>query len=124
MIDRRLIEWDISARWRGKRWEELPASAPGEVEQYLADPTNLAFATESIHELVSRFVSSVEQHATTSGETVFVAHQDPVAATTLALTGTALMQLRSSPPEHGSVTTLVDTGSGWSLESAWEPQPR
>jgi broad specificity phosphatase PhoE len=107
VTDDRLSEWDVSPVWLGQRWEDIPSVAPGELESYLADPSDLAWAHESLADVVDRMTSAVEEHVSQGRTTVFVSHQDPVNATILALTHKRLDTLLDDPPPHASATTLV-----------------
>lgn len=123
-VDQRLREWELSTKWTGRRWEELPRAVPGELDAYLADPTTLPFAFETLSALVDRVTDSIAGNVDRSAETVFVAHQDPIAGAILALTGGNLRSLRDDPPGHGSVTTLEWDGHSWAIAASWEPGPR
>ncbi len=107
ITDDRLSEWDVSPCWLGQRWEDLPSVAPGELESYLADPSDLAWAHESLIDVVDRMTAAVEDHLSPGHTAVFVSHQDPVNATILALTDKPLDTLLDDPPPHASATVLA-----------------
>ncbi len=119
--DMDLTEWRLAPHWFGHRWEDLDSVAPGELERYLAAPDVCEFAVETLDELATRFVTSIERHATGDGAVVFVSHQDPVAATILALSGGPLASLRRDAPEHASVTTMRQQDGGWRVIERWAP---
>ena len=123
IIDSDLIEWNLSQGWVGQVWDDLPVAVPGQLEAYLSDPSKLPFATETLSELATRVVGSIERHLDAdTRHVVFVAHQDPVAAAALRLIDQPLMTLLTDPPPHGSVTTLtLSEGAGWTLEHRWVP---
>ena len=122
-IDDRLTEWDLSRGWVGQIWEDLPAVVPGELEAYLENPANLGYARESLSELASRIVASIDdQLGPTVRNVVVVAHQDPIAVAALRLVDAPLGLLLEDPPPHGSVTTMVRNEAGsWSREHRWDP---
>ena len=123
IIDSDLIEWNLSPGWVGQVWDDLPVAVPGQLEAYLQDPSNLSFATETLSDLATRVVGSIERHL--DGDTqhlVVVAHQDPVAAAALRLIDQPLLTLLTDPPPHGSVTTLtLSESAGWTQEHRWAP---
>lgn len=125
VTDERLIEWNVSPSWLGEGWDDIHRIAPGEVEAYLANPADLPFAHETLQDVVARTTAAVEAHIVPNGTTVYVAHQDPVAATALALSGQRLETLLASPPPHASVTTLrLGPGPTWQLVGRWTPGDR
>lgn len=122
VTDGLLTEWRLATRWAGIVWEDLPERFPGELEAYLAHPHDLEFSPESITEVAARMTAAVDRWVTaTEGDLVLVAHQDPVQAARLALTGRSLATLLADKPGHASVTTLRQTTSGWEEIGYWEP---
>lgn len=122
-IDDRLTEWDLSRGWVGQIWEDLPSVVPGELEAYLENPADLRYALESLAELASRIVASIDDHlGPTVRNIAVVAHQDPIAVAALRLVDAPLSLLLEEPPPHASVTTMVrdETGS-WSRKNRWGP---
>lgn len=121
--DDRLLEWHLARRWAGTVWEDLPTAFPGELEAYLERPTDLGFSPESIHEVAARVLDLVADldAAHAGGVAVVVAHQDPVQAARLALTGRDLATLHTDKPAHASVITLQRRGSVWLETGHWIP---
>lgn len=121
-IEPELIEWRLLDRWIGSRWDTLDRDRPGELAAYLADPTQLGFADETLRELAVRITSAIksidERHP--GGDVVIVGHQDPVQAGRLALTGRDLKSLHTDKPRHGSVLTLTSR-DGWKELDHWFP---
>ena len=124
LTDVRLTEWMLVTRWAGARWVDLPARFPGEVEAYLARPTDLDFTPETISEVAARMESVVvDLGAKHSGGTaVIVSHQDPIQALRLMLTGRSLSELQIDKPTHGCVITLTAEHSGWAETASWIPE--
>lgn len=122
-IDPRLAEWKLMDRWAGTRWEELPEAFPGELEAFLADPTDLAFSPESLSALAERMAGVARRldGDYSHGDVVVVSHSAPVRAAILALSGEPLSAFWKEEPGHGSVTTLRP-GSPWAVETAWSPE--
>jgi broad specificity phosphatase PhoE len=122
--DDRLTEWALGTRWGGVVWEDLPAVFPGELESYLATPTDLPFAPETIADVAGRMRRLVTELgiAHPGGTAVLVSHQDPVQALRLALTGGDLALLHDDKPTHASVITLESTAVGWSETEFWAPE--
>ncbi len=120
--DERLTEWGLTERWAGLRWRSIPDHHPGELEAYLADPTDLPFSPESLAAVARRVAAAVHDHRARheSGDVVLVSHQDPIQAARLELTGRPLSDLHHVKPGHASVTTLA-TGNPWAEVSYWEP---
>lgn len=118
-----LTEWDLSLGWVGEIWEELPSVVPGQLQAYLANPADLAYARESLADLASRVVPTIENSLTGAiRNAVVVAHQDPIAVAALALVGAPLGSLLTDPPPHASVTTMIRDQSGiWSRQHRWDP---
>jgi broad specificity phosphatase PhoE len=121
--DRRLIEWELSSRWAGAVWEELPDRFPGELEAYLAHPHDLGFSPESIAETAERMNAVVADLGAglPEGTAILVSHQDPIQALRLRLLGRPLSELPERKPRHGEVLTLQRTGAGWSEVARWVP---
>jgi broad specificity phosphatase PhoE len=122
--DERLTEWRLGERWAGVVWEDLPDRFPGELEAYLATPTDLAFAPESILDVSERVADLVIDlgHHHPDGTAVLVSHQDPIQAVRLFLTGRDLAALQEDKPEHASVITLRHDGAGWVEVASWAPE--
>lgn len=120
--DERLTEWGLARRWAGVAWSELSSRFPGEVEAYMAQPTDLPFADESIHEVAIRMedaISDVEKGGVST--VIVVSHQDPVQALRLRLTGRELDQLGVDKPGHAGVVTLHRAAGSWVEVSTWAP---
>jgi broad specificity phosphatase PhoE len=117
-----LREWALLDRWAGIPWVDLPRLFPGEVEAYLAAPTDLPFATESLEELARRVATALGRFTERepSGEIAVVSHQDPIQAARLLLTGRDLAGLQTDKPGHASVTSLRP-GRPW--EEIWVMNP-
>lgn len=122
-VDERLTEWLLGRRWAGVVWEDLPVRFPGELEAYLAHPTDLAFAPETIAEVARRVGAVVADvgRAHPGGTAVLVSHQDPVQAVRLASTDRDLAGLQTDKPVHASVITLESRNGGWVETSSWAP---
>lgn len=122
-VDPGLIEWKMAEDWAGIVWEDLPQRRPGELEEYLDHPWDLAFASESLQQLADRMRTSViglhRRHP--EGDVVVVSHQDPVQAVRLALTGRPLEHQNTDKPDHCSVITLTP-GRPWREIAAWAPE--
>ncbi|NNC75485.1 MAG: histidine phosphatase family protein [Acidimicrobiia bacterium] len=121
MVDPRLTEWMLSSRWAGTVWEDLPDQRPGELEAYLADPTDLPFSPESIARVADRMSAAIAEHSAPDRLTVFVSHQDPVQSARIHLTSGSLSQLHQNKPGHGSVILLEQNPTGWTERDYWEP---
>lgn len=126
-IDEGLTEWEGGVRWAGVRWEDLDKVFPGELTDYLENPLNLEFASETISQCGARLAQTVA-HLTASddgGEMVFVSHQDTVHAGYLTLTGRlpapAGFRYHDDKPTHASVITLERDGAKWRRVGYWEP---
>ncbi|NNF65730.1 MAG: histidine phosphatase family protein [Acidimicrobiia bacterium] len=121
-IEPNLTEWGLATRWAGVVWENLHEVFPGELEAYLAHPHDLPFSPESISEVALRMTIAADKWSlNASGDVVLVAHQDPVQALRLSLTGRSLDRLLDAKPGHASVTTLRRSGSAWEEIAYWEP---
>lgn len=122
-IEPDLIEWRLLDRWIGSGWPTLDEDHPGELAAYLADPTRLDFADETLRGLAERMTSAIKsidgRHP--AGDVVIVGHQDPVQAARLALTGRDLKTLHTDKPHHGSVMTLAPRDS-WKELVHWFPE--
>ena len=117
-----LTEWLLARRWKGVTWEDLPGVFPGELEAYLAHPTDLPFAEESIAQLGARVAAAAaELAACHDGEPiVLVSHQDPIQAGRLTLRGRPLTELHLNRPGHCDVITLAP-GDPWEEIGYWIP---
>jgi len=123
ITDARLSEWGLGVHWRGAAWAELPKAFPGELEAYLADPTNLPFSPESIDQVAERIHAAVTEFTTAaSGPIAFVSHEDPIHAAALRLTDEHPARFHADKPTHCSVTTLVPGTKHWSRTAYWAPE--
>ncbi len=122
--DDRLTEWTLGMRWAGVGWDDLSDRFPGELEAYLAQPTALDFASESIDQVAARMAQVVDELAAeySDATAVIVSHQDPIQALRLLLTDRPLAKLHSDKPGHCSVITLQPADQGWSERSIWNPE--
>jgi len=122
--DDRLTEWNLGMRWAGVGWDDLSDRFPGELEAYLAHPTALDFAAESIDQVAARMAQVVDELAARypDASAVIVSHQDPIQALRLLLTDRPLAKLHYDKPGHCSVITLQPTDQGWSEISVWNPE--
>lgn len=121
-IEPNLTEWGLATRWAGVVWEDLDEVFPGELEAYLEHPHELPFSPESIGEVAHRMTVAADKWLSdATGDVVLVAHQDPVQALRLSLTGRPLQLLLEEKPGHASVTTLRRSGPGWEEVAYWEP---
>ncbi|MDJ0961309.1 MAG: histidine phosphatase family protein [Acidimicrobiia bacterium] len=126
-IDDRLTEWKLGTRWAGVVWEDLPERFPGELESYLATPTDLAWSPEPLSTVAARFTAAVgaalDRHP--DGAIVFVSHQDPVQAGRLALLGRGLGGLQQEKPAHAEIITLSapdpTRAEPWREVARWAP---
>ncbi len=118
-----LTEWLVARRWKGVRWEDLPAVFPGELEAYLDHPTDLPFAEESIPQLGNRIAAAVIDLASAHPDQriAVVSHQDPIQAGRLTLRGLPLEELHLNRPGHCDVLTL-EPGEPWSEIGHWVPE--
>ena len=118
-----LGEWHLGRRWAGVAWADLPTRFPGELEAYLATPTELDFSPESTAELAQRVAGIVREAATAhpGGSVVVVSHQDPIQAGRLALLDQPLTMLQSNKPGHCDVITL-EPGTPWRQVNHWQPE--
>ena len=115
-----LTEWRLGS-WTGILWSELANRLPGQLEAYLSDPTDLAFADESLDDLARRVaIGIVEAIAISGGDVVIVGHQDPLQAARLLLTGQSLDRQHQDKPAHGSVITL-SPDDPWREVEHWRP---
>jgi broad specificity phosphatase PhoE len=121
--DDRLVEWRLSSRWAGIRWDDLPTAFPGELEAYLAAPYDLSFAPESIDEVAERMVGLITSlDEADLQDAVLVSHQDPVQALRVHLVGGTRDSFPFGKPGHASVTTLERIGDRWYESGYWEPE--
>lgn len=123
-VDPDLREWELMSRWSGTPWDDLPTTFPGEMEQFIDEPTDLPFSPESLAELTDRISDAVRrlEAAHPHGEVVVVSHSATVRAAVLGLTGQSPTSFWEDQPAHGSVTTFRP-GSVWSVEMVWAPDP-
>ena len=120
--DDRLLEWQLSSRWAGTGWDDLPEVFPGELEAYLADPHDLPFAPESLAAVAARVAACVAEWSNHEGsQTVFVSHQDPLHSGRLLLTGAEPRQFHHNKPAHCSITSLRKNNTGWAVARYWYP---
>lgn len=120
--DPRLTEWDLSSRWGGHRWPDLPAKFPGELEAYLADPATLPFSPESLTEVGARCVAAIEAAwSAGDGDVVIVSHQDPTEAARRTLTGRDFEHFHRSKPAHATIVTLARRGEAWRETMTFTP---
>ncbi len=120
-VSNALTEWGLSQRWRGVRWEELANRFPGELAAYFDHPWDLPFSSESLHAVVERMTTLVQDlRRTYAGELVVVSHQDPLQAARLALTDGDLRAFWEGKPDHAEVVTLAADG-GWAEVGRWKP---
>lgn len=117
-----LTEWLLGRRWKGVPWENLTEAFPGELEAYLAHPTDLPFAEESIEALGRRIATAArEVMSAHPGEHVgVVSHQDPIQAGRLTLRNVPLGELHLDRPGHCHVLTL-EPGEPWEEVGRWVP---
>ncbi len=111
-----LSEWALASRWAGTAWPRLPAAFPGELEAYLADPSDLPFAAESLRAAGERVVAAALRawrRRGGSGHVVVVSHQDPIEAARRLLSGRDLTSFNAHKPAHATVITLAPYGDGW-----------
>jgi probable phosphoglycerate mutase len=109
-----LTEWALSDRWAGVGWDDLPDVFPGELEAYLADPTDLPFSPESLPDLAERVARVARRAAGDGGDIVLVSHQDPIHAAVRLLTGAGFEDYFRDRPEHAEPIGLVP-GEPWSV---------
>jgi broad specificity phosphatase PhoE len=112
-IDPDLSEWRLLDRWAGHTWEALGDAFPSEVAAYLDDPLALTFGDESLLEMAQRCAGAIRRHASDTGETVFVFHQDPVQAVTRTLLGQPLEDFHAAKPDHGEIRSFRSVADGW-----------
>jgi broad specificity phosphatase PhoE len=126
VLDERLTEWGLGRRWAGVGWDDLPDRFPGELDAYLATPTDLAFAPESLSQVAARMEVALSDagRAHPGGTVVLISHQDPIQALRLSLTGRPLRELHTDKPGHASVITLERSSRRWIETAVWTPQER
>ncbi|NND85263.1 MAG: histidine phosphatase family protein [Acidimicrobiia bacterium] len=102
-----LTEWGLLVRWHGIAWESVPDAFPGELEAYLADPTEIPHTPETLAALAERTAAAVEEiRAGSATPAVIVGHQDPIHAAVRHLTGEGLDGFHVDKPTHAEVITL------------------
>ncbi len=122
--DENLTEWGYSTGWAGRRWEDLPEQFPGELEAYLADPSDLGFGTETLDTMTARMETAVSgywRRRHPPGDLVIVSHQDPVEALRRRLTGRTWDRFHEAKPSHASVVSLAPGDGRWHELQVWEP---
>lgn len=122
-VDDRLTEWQLSARWSGLVWEDLPDRLPGELEAYLEHPWELDFTPETLAALADRVADiALEMDGLyPNGDVVLIGHQDPTQAARLHLTGADHRRQNEAKPGHAAVVSLRP-GTPWTELSVWEPE--
>lgn len=122
VLDARLTESDQFNHWTSHRWEAIPVLFPEEFKVYLADASKVDDGG-ALRRTSSRIITAIdEQIALGRRGIVVVSHQDPIAATSLTLTGQDLAELRARPPSHGEIICLVPGKGGlWTEHSRWSP---
>ncbi len=122
--DARLAEWGLNDRWAGRRWDEVAAAYPGEIEAYWEDPTDLTFSPEPLAALAERMAAAAHDahHAHPEGLVALVSHQDPVQAARLRLTGRPAGRQHHDKPGHAAVILLRPAPAGpWTEVEHWSP---
>lgn len=123
--DRGLIESGQYPGWTGVRWDDIRTHFPAQIDAYLTDATTMPDVQETIEDIAVRVAGAIHRTlAGGHGVLAVVAHQDPIQAARLWMTGRSLTTLLDDPPSHASVTTL--TGSqheGWVETASWVPEP-
>ncbi len=119
VTDPRLTEWRLSDLWAGTRWTDI---SPDQLRAYREHPWDLPFSPESLDDLGARMAAAVRDAAarTEAGEVVVVAHQDPLQAARLRLTGRGWTDQHDDKPAHASVVTLAP-GDPWREVGHWAP---
>ncbi len=117
--DPRLTEWRLSELWAGTRWTDI---SPDQLRAYRERPWDLPFSPESLADLGHRMAAAVRDAAARAagGEVVVVAHQDPLQAVRLQLTGRGWADQHDDKPSHASVVTLTP-GDPWREIGHWAP---
>lgn len=113
-VDEDLTEWRLSDRWAGVGWDDLPEVFPGELEAYLADPTDLPFSPESLQAVGERVAAVARRVARPDADVVVVSHQDPIHAAVRLLTGIGFGEYFRARPEHAEPIALAP-GDPWSF---------
>ncbi len=119
-------EWALLSRWAGTPWKDLDLSFPGELHQYLDDPQNLPFSSESLGQLARRMTGAINRlgNRHPGEEIVVVSHQDPIQAALLYVTGQDLAGLHHRKPQHCELITLHRSSQGLTVSrSAPPPDP-
>lgn len=124
VTDERLTEWRLGSRWAGVKWDDIPEVFPGELEAYLAHPSDLPFSPESLHEVAKRVAGATDEWSSrvSDGAVVLVSHQDPIHAARRLLTDSGFGSYHVAKPEHCSVSSLRRAGNAWALTGYWAPQ--
>ncbi len=109
-----LTEWALLSRWRGLPWSQLDTLRPGELNTYLTTPLEMDFSPESVEDLATRVGGAISDLARNhqDEEVVIVAHQDPIQAARLLLTGQPLDLLHEAKPRHCEIVSLAP-GTPW-----------
>lgn len=117
-----LEPWSLYDRWKGHPWNSISERFPGELDDYLSDPTSLSFIDEQLADVAERVSAVARQLDETHphGDVVVVTHRDLVQVGRLHLTGASLGALHDEPPAHGAVVTLRP-GNTWLEETVWGP---
>ncbi|MDK1009609.1 MAG: histidine phosphatase family protein [Actinomycetota bacterium] len=120
--DSRLTESDQFDHWTGNRWDSIAVLFGDEFETYLADASAIDGGA-ALRRVSSRIIATIEEQIAVGRRgIVVVSHQDPIAATRLALTGGHFRSLRIQPPSHGEVICLTRDDDGrWTETSRWSP---
>jgi len=121
-IDNRLTESGQFPHWTGHRWSSIPTLFPGELEAYLED-ASAAPGAETLQQMAGRIIEVIS-NAVARGfrHIAVVGHQDALQAARLVLVGRDLAELRSDPPAHAEVISLVRYRSDrWTESSRWAP---
>lgn len=117
--DDRLTEWRLAQVWAGVPWADI---APHELAAYREHPWALDFSPESLDELADRMAAAVRDAHAAHGDldVAVVAHQDPIQAARLRLTGRGFATQHDDKPQHASVITLRP-GEPWVELRHWAP---
>ncbi len=117
--DDRLTEWRLAEVWAGIPWAEIAAH---ELAAYREHPWELPFSPESLDELADRVAAAVRDahNFDPRRDVAVVAHQDPIQAARLHLTGRGFDVQHEDKPRHASVITL-QPGDPWRELGHWAP---